>query len=56
MKQPCLKAKYICGPSVPILEPLISSILHLYEQLKKLGFTYYKGKIVIIDTREVNHE
>ena len=37
-------------PTVPILEPLIASIMYLYEQLKKLGFTYYQGKIVVIDS------
>ena len=42
------------GLDVPRVEPLLASILHLYEQLKKLGFTYYQGKIVVIDSEMDN--
>jgi len=38
------------GLDVPRVELLMASILYLYEQLTKLGFTYYQGKIVVIDS------
>jgi len=43
-------------PSGFRVEHLLESILRTYERLKELGFTYYNGKIVVIDTEEVSHE
>jgi hypothetical protein len=51
----CLK-DLICEPTVPQVEHLLESILKSYERLKELGFTYYNGKIVVIDTEEVSYE
>jgi hypothetical protein len=42
--------------TVPQVEHLLESILKTYERLKELGFTYCNGKIVVIDTEEVNNE
>lgn len=39
----------ICEPTVPQLEHLFKSIFHTYERLKELGFTYYNGKVTIIN-------
>jgi len=38
------------------VEHLLESIFKTYERLKELGFTYYNGKIVVIDVEEVAHE
>jgi hypothetical protein len=46
----------ICEPSGFRVEHLLESILKTYERLKELGFTYYNGKIVVIDTEEASHE
>lgn len=42
----------ICEPSVPYFEHLYTSLIQTYERLKELGFTYYNGKVVVIDTEE----
>jgi hypothetical protein len=34
------------------VEHLFDSLIHTYEKLKKLGFTYYNDKILVIDTEE----
>jgi hypothetical protein len=34
------------------VEHLFKNILEVYEKLKALGFTYYNGKVTIIDTIE----
>jgi len=39
----------LCEPTVLNLEHLFNSIFRVYKQLKELGFTYYQGKITIID-------
>jgi hypothetical protein len=44
----------LCEPSDPPLEHLLESILKTYERLKELGFTYYEGKIVVIETDYAN--
>ena len=48
--------KTICEPTVPQVEHLIWSILKTYERLISLGFTYYNGKVIVIDTGEISHE
>ena len=47
---------YFCEPSGFRVEHLLESILKTYERLKELGFTYYNGKIVVIDVEEVKHD
>ena len=39
-------------PTVPQVEHLFKNIFEVYEKLKALGFTYYNGKVTIIDTIE----
>lgn len=39
-------------PTVPQVEHLFKNILEVYEKLKALGFTYYNGKVTIIDIIE----
>jgi len=39
-------------PTVPQVEHLFKNIFEVYEKLKALGFTYYDGKVTIIDTIE----
>jgi len=34
------------------VEHLFKNILEVYEKLKRLGFTYYSGKVTIIDIIE----
>jgi hypothetical protein len=43
-------------PTVPQVEHLFESILKTYTRLQELGFTYYNGKIVVIDTKEVEND
>jgi hypothetical protein len=31
---------------------ILDSLLRIYEKLKKLGFTYFEGKITIIEIEE----
>jgi len=38
------------------VELLLQSIIKTYSRLRELGFTYYNGKIVVIDTEEVENE
>jgi hypothetical protein len=45
-----------CELTVPQVEHLLESILKTHERLKELGFTYYNGKIVVIETEEVVNE
>jgi hypothetical protein len=40
-------------PSGLKVEHLLASIIKTYYKLQELGFTYYKGKIVVIETVEV---
>jgi hypothetical protein len=52
------KAFFYCEPTVPEVEPqaLFDSLVSTYEKLKSLGFTYYNGKVVIIESEEeVSH-
>ncbi len=42
------------APTVPQVEPLFKSILEVYDKLKALGFTYYKGKVTEIEIEEEN--
>ena len=42
--------------TVPQVEHLLWSILKTYERLISLGFTYYNGKIVVIDVGEVSYK
>jgi len=34
------------------VESLFDSLLRTYEKLKELGFTYYNGKVSVIDIKE----
>jgi len=34
------------------VEHLFDSILQTYNKLKELGFTYYRGKVTVIDMEE----
>ena len=36
------------------VELIFDSLIQLYERLRKLGFTYYEGKIEVIDMEEEN--
>ena len=42
--------------TVPQVEHLLESILKTYGRLKELGFTYYNGKVLVIDVDEEIHE
>jgi hypothetical protein len=37
------------APGYPSLELLFDSVIETHEKLKALGFTYYEGKISVID-------
>jgi hypothetical protein len=41
-------------PCVPQVEPqeLFESLIKTYEKLKELGFTYYNGKVSVIESKE----
>jgi len=41
-------------PPVPQVEPqiLFDSLISTFEKLKELGFTYYNGKVVVIEDIE----
>lgn len=41
-------------PAVPQVEPqeLFDSLIRTYEKLKELGFTYYNGKVCVIESGE----
>jgi hypothetical protein len=39
--------------AVPQREPLLSDFTLLARKLEQLGFTYYKGKVAIIDPVKV---
>jgi subtilisin family serine protease len=43
-------------PTVPNLEHLFDSLFSVYERLKELGFTYYQGKITVIDMETDSNE
>ena len=38
--------------NVPQVEHLFDSILQTYSKLKGLGFTYYQGKVTVIDMED----
>ena len=42
-------------PTVPILEHLFESLIRTSDRLQELGFTYYNGKIVVIEEEEEKH-
>lgn len=35
-----------------VWNPVLESIFRLYQKLKDLGFTYFEGKVSIIDIEE----
>jgi len=37
-----------------VWNPIFESLLRLYQKLKNLGFTYFEGKVSIIDIEEKN--
>ncbi len=41
-----------CEPTVPLLEHLFESLIKTDQKLQEMGFTYYNGKIVVIEDRE----
>jgi len=41
-----------CDPSGQWVEHLFDSLIKTYEKLKELGFTYYNGKVSVIDISE----
>ncbi|MFC1727123.1 hypothetical protein ACFL0Y_01245 [Patescibacteria group bacterium] len=43
------RSVFVSEPNVPWVEHLFSSIFKTYEKLKELGFTYYNGKISVIE-------
>jgi len=45
---------FFSEPSVPQVEPqeLFDSLIKTYEKLKELGFTYYNGKVSVIESKE----
>jgi hypothetical protein len=40
---------FLGEPIVPQVELFFDSIFKTYEKLKELGFTYYQGKVTVID-------
>jgi len=38
------------------MEHLFASLIQTYEKLKELGFTYYDGKVSVIDIEEETDE
>lgn len=44
-----------CEPPGPQVEHLFASLIKTYEKLKELGFTYFDGKVTIIDNEEEMH-
>jgi len=49
-----LPTRVFCEPSPPILAPdFFDNLIHVFNQLTtELGFTYYNGKVVIIEVEE----
>lgn len=50
------RGNLICEPSDLRLEHLLASVIKTYYKLQELGFTYHKGKIIVIDTDEVEND
>ena len=44
-----LASKNLCEPFVPWVEHLFQNLFKLSKQLQELGFTYYNGKVLVID-------
>ncbi len=45
----------ICEPPRPILEhQFFDNLIYIFEQLIELGFTYYNGKVAIIEVEGEN--
>lgn len=42
-------------PTVPILEHLFDNVISISQRLDELGFTYYNGKVSVIETEEEKH-
>lgn len=55
-KTPHKGESFVCEPSGFRVEHLFESILKTYTRLQELGFTYYNGKIVVIDVEEVKND
>lgn len=39
-------------PTVPILEHLFENVIELSQKLDELGFTYYNGKVAVLEDNE----
>lgn len=47
---------YISEPTVPILEHLFDNVISISQKLDELGFTYYNGKVAVIEeNKEEDH-
>ena len=58
LKNSCLKVLAPClgatvgDPTEQWVEHLFDCLVRTYEKLKELGFTYYQGKVSVIDVEE----
>lgn len=41
-----------CEPTVPILEHLFDNVISISQKLDELGFTYYNGKVAVLEENE----
>lgn len=47
---------YIARPEVTRWNTIFDSLIRAYNKLIELGFTYYNGKVAIIEDEEVSGE